>query len=71
MKKNMGKVDRIIRVLIAIAIIILYFTNTLTGTFGIIVLAVAGISLITAVAGFCPLYLIWRKSARAANNTTS
>ena len=71
MKKNMGNVDRIIRVVVAIAIIIMYFTNTISGTLGIILLALAGIFLITSVAGFCPLYLIWRKGTHAANSTTT
>ena len=58
MKKNMGKTDRIIRVLIALIVGALYFTGTLTGTLGIILLAVAGIFLLTSVVSFCPLYTL-------------
>lgn len=57
MKKNMGKVDRILRIVIAILIGILYFTNTITGTLGIVLLAVAVIFLLTGLISFCPLYL--------------
>ncbi len=56
MKKNMGNTDRIIRVLLAIVFAALYFTKTVTGTLGIVLLVLAGIFLITSVVSFCPLY---------------
>jgi hypothetical protein len=56
MKINMGGADRTIRVLIAIAIAVLYITNVITGTLGIILLILAGVFLFTSVIGFCPLY---------------
>jgi hypothetical protein len=56
MKKNMGNADRIIRVFIAALIAILYFTNVLTGTLGIVLLALAGVFVLTSVISFCPLY---------------
>jgi hypothetical protein len=43
MKKNMGGTDRIIRIIVAIIALALYFTGTITGTIGIVSLAVAGI----------------------------
>jgi hypothetical protein len=57
MKKNMGFTDRIIRTIIAVAIAILYFTDVITGTLGIVLLVVAGIFLLTSLVSFCPLYL--------------
>ncbi|MEM9836205.1 MAG: DUF2892 domain-containing protein [Bacteroidota bacterium] len=54
----MGSADRVIRPLIAIALIALYFTGTVTGTLGIISLVVAGIFLLTSVVGMCPLYTL-------------
>lgn len=56
MKKNMGTADRIIRILIAALIAVLFFTNVITGTLGIILLVLAGIFLITSFISFCPLY---------------
>ncbi len=56
MKKNMGSADKIIRILIAVVIGILYFTGTITGTLGTILLVVAIISLLTSFISFCPLY---------------
>lgn len=56
MKKNMGTADRIIRVLIAAIFVALYFTGTVTGTWGIVLLVLAGVFVLTSVVSFCPLY---------------
>lgn len=56
MKKNMGNVDRIVRVLIAVVIAILFFTKVISGTLGIVLLALGGVFLLTSLVGFCPLY---------------
>jgi hypothetical protein len=56
MKKNMGNADRIIRVLAAIVIAVLYFTNQVNGTLGIILLVLASIFVLTSFISFCPLY---------------
>ncbi len=57
MKKNMGTTDKVIRVLAAVIIAILYLTNVLTGTLGIVLLIVAVILVLTSLVAFCPLYL--------------
>ncbi len=59
MKKNMGTADRIIRVLIAAIIGVLYFTNIIPGTLGIVLLVAAGIFVLTSLVSFCPLYAIF------------
>ena len=56
MKKNMGSTDRIIRVLLAAVIAILYFTNTISGTLGLVLLILGAIFLLTSFISFCPLY---------------
>ncbi len=53
----MGNTDRVIRLIVVIVLIGLYFGDILTGTLGIISLVVAGIFLFTIVSGICPLYL--------------
>jgi Protein of unknown function (DUF2892). len=58
MKKNMGNTDRIIRLLLAAVIAVLYFTNTITGTWGIVLLVLAGVFVITSLISFCPLYTL-------------
>ncbi len=62
MKQNMGNADRIIRVLIAAVIAALYFTNTVTGTLGYVLLAVGGIFLLTSFIGSCLLYTVFGMS---------
>lgn len=56
MKKNMGSVDRIVRVVLAAVLAVLFFTKVVTGTIGIVLLALAAIFLLTSVVSFCPLY---------------
>lgn len=57
MKKNMGSADRIIRVIIAGSIFALYYFNILSGTAGIILVALAVVFLLTSFISVCPLYL--------------
>jgi uncharacterized membrane protein YGL010W len=57
MVKNMGNTDRIIRILIAVAIIVLFLTDVISGTPGIVLIVLAGIFLLTSFISFCPLYL--------------
>lgn len=56
MKKNMGATDRVIRIILAIVFAALYFTGTITGTWGVVLLVVGAIFLLTSLVGFCPLY---------------
>lgn len=56
MKMNMGFVDRLIRVVIAVLIAVAYFSNQMSGTFAVVVMIIAAVLLITAFVGFCPLY---------------
>lgn len=68
MKKNMGSADRIIRVIIAAIISILYFTNTISATFGIVLLVLAAIFVITSSISFCPLYAPFKFSTFSMKN---
>ncbi|MEL6821800.1 MAG: DUF2892 domain-containing protein [Calditrichota bacterium] len=58
MKKNMGSVDKIVRIIAALAIAALYFTGTVSGTLGIVLLVLAGVFVATSFVSFCPLYAI-------------
>lgn len=64
MKKNMGTVDKTIRLLVAVVIGILYFTNTISGGLALVLLGVAGIFVLTSFIGTCPLYLPFGISTR-------
>ena len=57
MKKNMGSIDKVIRIMIAVVFVILFFTNVITGILGIVLIALAAIFVITSLFSFCPLYL--------------
>jgi hypothetical protein len=56
MKKNMGVIDKAIRIIVAMLFVILYFTNVVTGIFGIVLLIFAAVFVLTSIIGFCPLY---------------
>ena len=58
----MGNVDRIIRLIIAVVIAILFFTDTIDGVTAIVLMILAGIFLVTSIVGICPLYMLFRIS---------
>jgi len=57
MKNNMGMIDRGVRILLAIAIIILYMGGIINGVLATVLLVVTGILILTSFIGFCPAYL--------------
>ena len=57
MKKNMGSTDKIIRILIALVIGVLYYTGTISGTTALVLGILALVFAITSLLSFCPLYL--------------
>ncbi len=58
MKKNMGNLDRVIRLVIAAVLVGLIFANVVEGTLAIILLVVAGVFTLTSFISFCPLYTL-------------
>lgn len=64
MKTNMGKFDRLFRIMIAVAIAVLYSLGIITGTVAIVLLVIAGAFAITSLIGFCPLYFPFGFSTR-------
>ncbi len=59
MKKNMGSVDKTIRIIIAAVVAGLYYKEILTGTLGIVLLVLAGVFVLTSLISFCPLYTLF------------
>ena len=53
----MGLADRTIRVILAVAFAALYFTGTITGTIGIVLMVLSAVFVLTSFISFCPLYL--------------
>ncbi|MCE4564018.1 DUF2892 domain-containing protein [Maribellus sp. CM-23] len=56
MKRNMGSIDRGLRVLIAALLVVLYLTGKIGGTLGVVLLLLAVVFLLTSLLGICPLY---------------
>lgn len=59
MKANMGSADRIIRLLIAAAIVVLYFLDLINGSTATVLLIIAAVFALTSIVNFCPLYTIF------------
>lgn len=57
MKKNMGTIDKVVRILIAFVVIGLYFANVISGIVAIVLLILSAVFILTSLLGFCPLYL--------------
>ncbi|TAH19666.1 MAG: DUF2892 domain-containing protein [Cytophagales bacterium] len=64
MKANMGKIDRAVRIVVALIIIGLYLMNQISGTVALVLLAFAGVFILTSFVSFCPLYLPFGISTR-------
>jgi len=64
MRKNMGNLDRILRVIVALGIGALIVTGVLAGTLAVILGILAVVFVLTSAAGFCPLYVPLKISTR-------
>ncbi len=68
MKNNIGGTDRVIRVIVAIIISVLFFTHTISGTGGTIVLVIGAVFLMTGFIRFCPLYSLFNINTSKKKN---
>ncbi len=59
MKKNMGALDKVVRVIIALVAAALVYYEVVEGVVSYILLTVTAIFLLTSLIGFCPLYGIF------------
>ncbi len=57
MKKNIGTTDKLVRIILAIVIAVLFFTAIISGAMSIVLLIFAFVLLLTSFISFCPLYL--------------
>ena len=69
MMKNMGTADRTIRVLLALVVAVLYFTNVISGTTAIVLGIIGLVLLLTSLFSFCPLYLPFKISTIAKKSS--
>ncbi len=56
-QKNMGIVDRLVRIVAAVLFGYLYFSGIVTGALGIILLVLGIIFILTSLVRTCPLYI--------------
>lgn len=63
-KKNMGTLDRAIRLAAVLVIAVLYFTGVIGGTLALILGIVAVIFFITSLVAVCPLYMPFKIDTR-------
>jgi Na+/H+ antiporter NhaB len=57
MKKNMGRSDRSIRLIVAAVIAVLLIAGVVKGTAAIVLAILAAIFVLTTFIGFCPAYV--------------
>lgn len=71
MKRNMSNADRIIRLIVAAVIGVLYFSNIITGILGLVLVVLGAIFVLTSFVSFCPLYAIFGVSTCAVKKEQS
>ena len=54
----MGGMDRIIRIIFAVVVAVLYFTGKVEGILATVLIVLAAVFLLTSVINFCPLYTV-------------
>ncbi|MBU0697516.1 MAG: DUF2892 domain-containing protein [Bacteroidetes bacterium] len=64
MRTNMGIADRLIRTVIALSILVLYFMGIISGVVAIIGIVLSVIFLVTSMMSFCPLYKLFNFSTK-------
>jgi hypothetical protein len=69
MKANMGTIDRVMRIIAAVVIAALYFTNLIEGTLAIVLMVIAAVFVLTSFVSFCPLYVPLGISTKKKENS--
>lgn len=57
MPKNMGSLDKTMRVIVAVLLAVLIYLGKITGTWAMVAGVVAAVFVLTSLVGFCPAYL--------------
>ena len=71
MTANVGTVDRVIRVVLAVVAAIVGFSVGAGSVLGIVLLVIAAVLLVTSAVGFCPLYRLVGLSTATAKQSLS
>lgn len=67
MKQNMGSIDRFVRILAAVTMVVLYRTSAISGVLAIVLLSLAVVFLLTSLVSFCPLYFPFGISTKGSS----
>jgi membrane-bound ClpP family serine protease len=70
MKANIGSIDKLVRLLLAIVLILLFYFEVLTGSWGIIGLIGALVLTVTSLINFCPLYAMFKMNTAKSKKKT-
>lgn len=68
MKRNIGNVDKYIRLILATVLVILFYANVFSGLWGILVLMLALILTATSLLNYCPLYDLFKINTKSKKN---
>lgn len=66
MKANESTVDRIVRIILGVVLLVLKLAGVVSGTLGWVLLALGVVALVTGVIGFCPLYALLKIRTKKA-----
>jgi len=58
MERNVGTIDRIVRLVLSILFIVSNITGWVTGIVGLVLAVLAGMLLSSVLSGYCPLYVM-------------
>ena len=71
MKKNMGTTDRALRVVVAAGAVAGSGVLGFTTAWGIVLLAVAAVMVLTSASGYCPIYSLLHIHTTGARHTSA
>jgi hypothetical protein len=66
MVKNMSVVDRVIRIVLALVVVVFTFTGMISGPAAIVLGVLAVVFLLTGAVGTCPLYMLAKFSTKGS-----
>lgn len=70
MARNMGSLDRVVRLVAAVVLVVGALLAGAGTTLGVVLLVVAAVLAVTAAVGFCPLYRLLGLSTRPRTTAT-
>ncbi len=66
MKVNQANWERVVRVLLGVALLYAGFGGLVTGSWGIVAEVVGAIALLTGLSGWCPIYALLKTGTKKA-----